>query len=398
MRSSDADPAVVIVDPCIREMFGHYVTYASACRDALATLGLRTSCWAHRAVTPSVTLALDARPTFAHDCWHEFNRIPKLRFLVDPPLAARAFLRDARAAARTLSTEPVLFAPTVDHRQLLAWARWLRSARGPRRAVLMLRYSFANPSGEGWVRAATWVRLALRILNDAPDDRVRLISDSARLAEEYVALGARHVDVVPIPHTTVVRGRRRTPGTPARLVMLGDARTEKGFAVLGDAISRLRAQGRATEAEFVIQANIQEPAYSELKRVRERMRTLPGVTLVERALSSTEYDSLLASSDLVLLPYDRGVYRARTSGPFAEALAAGIPVVCSSDTWMSDQLATYGGGEQCRSGDPSSLADAIERAVQRLPALTAQARGARDAWVDFHSPAGFANVMRRLVI
>jgi glycosyltransferase involved in cell wall biosynthesis len=175
--------------------------------------------------------------------------------------------------------------------------------------------------------------------------------------------------------------------------MLGDARTEKGFAVLSEAIGQLRGEARVPEVEFHVQANIQSPVYAGLIRDRERLRKLPGVTLYERALSGDEYVALLASADLVLLPYDQGVYRARTSGPFTEALAAGIPVVCTVDTWMSDQLATHGAGETCVSRDPRALAAAIERAVGRLPELAELAQRRREAWVEFHSPSSFARVI-----
>jgi len=202
---------------------------------------------------------------------------------------------------------------------------------------------------------------------------------------------------LPIPHTTAVRSATRDAEAPLRIVSLGDARTEKGFALLGEAIAHLRAASRISEAEFIVQANIQAPAYAHLDEARARMRGLPGVTLIERALSQREYEELLGGADLVVLPYDQGVYRARTSGPFAEALAAGIPVVCTADTWMSDQLSTYGGGEQCRSGDPDSLAQAIERAVTGLPALTELAERRRDAWVAFHAPSHFSRMLRELV-
>lgn len=397
MTSTVAEPSVVIVDPCIRQTYGHYATYAAACREGLRDVGIESSCWAHRDVEAALAHALEARGVFAHDCWHQFSTVPKVRFVVDPVIAARSFLRDAGRAARSTVGDPVLFAPTVDHRQLLAWALWIHRRGGPRRIVLMLRYSFAHPSGTGWVRAASWVKLALRLLRRAPRGRVRLVTDSARLADEYLALGAEQVTVVPIPHTTVIRKERRDPSAPARLVMLGDARTEKGFAILAQAIELLRSQQRVSGVEFVVQANTQSPVYAGLIPVRERLRAVPGVTVLDRALPADEYDALLASADLVLLPYDRGVYRSRSSGPFAEALAAGIPVVCTADTWMSDQLERYGAGELCTSGDAQSVADAIERAVASLPALTARAASARDAWTAFHSPASFARVMRGLV-
>lgn len=389
-------PSFVVVDPCIRGVGGRYATYARACRAALALHGVQSRCWAHRQVDTALARSLSARPVFTHDCWQTFNGTRGLRFVADPLLAAQDFLRDASFARRTLDDEPVLFATTVDYRQLLAWAWWLRQSNAPARVVLLLRYSYAHHSGKGWVRAAAWVRLALRLLRLAPRGRVRLATDSVRLAAEYRALGAESVSLLPIPHTSVERSHAFVEDGPRRAVMLGDARTEKGFTVLYDAIALLRKYGRVPDVEFVVQANIQSTVYSALADVRDRLRALPGVSLMERALSGEEYEALLASADLVLLPYDGAVYRSRTSGPFAEALAAGIPVVCTADTWMSDQLKTFGAGESFTSGDASSLALAIDRAATRLPQLTAAAVQGRDAWVAFHSPQNFARELLRI--
>jgi glycosyltransferase involved in cell wall biosynthesis len=392
--------ALVIIDPCIRKTGGHYATYAAACRQGFSELGVQTECWVHRDVDARMASTLAAHPVFTHDCWHQFNATPKLRFLVDPILAGHAFLRDARTARRRHGKELICFAPTVDFRQLLAWAWWLRRPDAPSRTVLMLRYSYASPNGTGWLRAAAWVRFAFRLLRGVPTARFRLTTDSDRLAAEYEALGATPVSVLPIPHTTSTGTRcaDRTALPPgARVVMLGDARTEKGFAVLAEAIERLRAEGRVPETEFFIQANIESPVYAELRPARERLRALRGVTLLERALSDREYQSVLESADLVVLPYDRGVYRSRTSGPFSEALATGIPVVCTEDTWMSDQLVRFGAGETCVSGDPVALANAIERALLRLPELTALAERRRDAWVATHAPVNFARTLREVM-
>ena len=49
--------------------------------------------------------------------------------------------------------------------------------------------------------------------------------------------------------------------------------------------------------------------------------------LIDGVLSREAYADLLGGADVVLLPYSRRVYYARTSGPFTEALAGGKPVI-----------------------------------------------------------------------
>src|SRR5207249_2422257 len=62
------------------------------------------------------------------------------------------------------------------------------------------------------------------------------------------------------------------------------------------------------------------------------------VELITEPLSSKEYWDLLSSGDIVLLPYDRDSYYARSSGILAESLAAGIPSLVPAGTWMAKQF------------------------------------------------------------
>ena len=109
--------------------------------------------------------------------------------------------------------------------------------------------------------------------------------------------------------------------------------------------------------------------------------------LVEQVLSRAAYAELLAGADVVLLPYARRVYFARTSGPFTEALAAGKPVIVTADTWMSEELERHGAGLTFRDGDAADLAGTILRAKEGLAELSQAARARRGAWLRRHSPA-----------
>jgi hypothetical protein len=89
---------------------------------------------------------------------------------------------------------------------------------------------------------------------------------------------------------------------------------------------------------FSIQAHTTSPAPErEIVEARDELRRLEnlGVTLFTRSLDPVEYRRLLQSGHLSLLPYDRAAYGARSSGVFAESLAAGIPTVVPAGTWMS---------------------------------------------------------------
>jgi glycosyltransferase involved in cell wall biosynthesis len=392
-----APRALWIVDPSIRDGLGHYAEYARAVADAGRAADAQVRVLAHRRLTAGLATALGGEAVFRYDFWHRFIPVPKLGGVLDPPVANVVTWRELR---RVLGSGPgpsgVVFAPTTDHRQLVAWAAWIRGLPAAQRPTvcLLLRYT-CHDVGAARLRsrAAIWVRLGFIALERLGAGRVRLLTDSARLAAEYAALTALPVEVVPIPHTSDLTPARspsiRPPARPVRFVALGDARTEKGFALLAEAVQRLRGEGKLTGLEFVIQSHIASPVYAALMGPRAELSRIgpPAVRLVDGVLSREAYAELLGEADVVLLPYSRRVYHARTSGPFTEALAAGKPVIVTADTWMSEELEQHGAGLTFRDADVTSLADAILAAKDQLDQLSHAAVSRRAAWVRRHSPS-----------
>jgi glycosyltransferase involved in cell wall biosynthesis len=395
-----AERGLWIVDPSVRDELGHYAAYARAVAEAGRAAGASVRVFAHRGVVARLAVTLGAERTFRYDFWHRFVALPKLGALVDPPVANFVMWRELRRAlGRGPGPDGVVFAPTIDHRQLLAWAAWMRSVPAAERPTLclLLRYTFVDVDAVRPVAcAAAWARLGFAALKRVGGGRVRLLTDSARLAAEYASLTPLPVEVAPIPHigdlsdssvSLTQPGLR--PDRAVRFVSLGDARTEKGFALLADAIQWLDAAGKLTGLEFVIQSFIASPVYAALATPRAELSRIgsPAVRLVEQVLSRQAYAELLGGADVVLLPYTRRVYFARTSGPFTEALAAGKPVIVTADTWMSEELERHGAGLTFRDGDAADLAGTILRAKEGLTELSQAARARRGAWLRRHSPA-----------
>lgn len=80
------------------------------------------------------------------------------------------------------------------------------------------------------------------------------------------------------------------------------------------------------------------------------------VTLDDRYLDAVELGDLVASADVVLLPYDS--HDQATSGVLVEAIAAGIPVVATGFP-HAVELLDRGSGLIAQHRDPGSMADAI---------------------------------------
>ena len=177
-----------------------------------------------------------------------------------------------------------------------------------------------------------------------------------------------------------------------RFGSLGGARDEKGIFDLIAAVIGLEEQGQAGGLSFVIQCNTTDPAIDAAIEDLSR-RNLCFVELFRAPLSSDQYKALLANADVVVLPYTRPVYEARSSGVFVEAAGAGKPMIVTADTWLSDELYRFGAGTVCPERDPSALAQAILHLAAGYSEYQRAAQAKQPACLDWHSPKALIEVL-----
>jgi hypothetical protein len=129
------------------------------------------------------------------------------------------------------------------------------------------------------------------------------------------------------------------------LCYLGDARQEKGFALLADLIesnslTTIAARPLRTIAQ-IYQTSVQVDI-AILKGI-ERLRQLApeGNILIDEPLEAAAYNAILARSHIVYNLYDRANYAARSSGVFVERIAAHKPLIVTAGTWMSALMGMY---------------------------------------------------------
>jgi glycosyltransferase involved in cell wall biosynthesis len=191
-------------------------------------------------------------------------------------------------------------------------------------------------------------RLALhKAASRMRDVDLRVLTDTYLLTEQYNLPKIMTFETAPIPvGTDFSSATTRDPDAYATVAgYFGDARDEKGFPLLSDMLDELYgdyvAPGRL---RLVAQSNFNLPG-GEPGSVRSRLAlsALPPeyCELVEGPFESDEYLSLFSKADVVLIPYDQDNYAARSSGVFAEALAAGKPTVVTRGTWMATVLEPY---------------------------------------------------------
>ncbi|HVA46627.1 MAG TPA: hypothetical protein VNH11_09660 [Pirellulales bacterium] len=224
-------------------------------------------------------------------------------------------------------------------------------------------------------------------------------TDTDPLTADYNRLGVACFQTLPIPaadgsHNP--KSKIQNPKSKIHVVYLGDARLEKGYQWLPRLVEGAVAAG--LPVRFTFQSNCSlaaaEPAVTA---ARQRLAALPphyGVTLVNSPLSSEAYRALLLSADVVILPYDREAYRARSSGIFAEALAAGIPTLVPAGTWMASQLAPVRQLAELAFADPADLTKHLAHVLGHYDLYRRATQECSLGWSALHCAEG---VIQRLM-
>jgi hypothetical protein len=209
--------------------------------------------------------------------------------------------------------------------------------------------------------------------------RLRLFADTEELAAQYAALLGQPVLPVPVP-VMVPPMPSRDLGPRPHVVFAGGARLEKGYHHLPEAIG-----AAISRARFTVQSGrVDMTADPLVQRAHRELRALcgPGLHLIEHPLEPDEYAALLASADLLLLPYDPSRYGARSSGIAAEAFALGVPAVVPAGCWIE----RVAGPDRAVVIGPAGVTAALEAALDGLPTLRAAARSAAPMWRKRHNP------------
>ena len=178
----------------------------------------------------------------------------------------------------------------------------------------------------------------------APGHRIHLYCTTEQLTAQYQSLRAAQFDTLPYPvHPLFREGAlsSSTPG-PVRIACLGHTRREKGYRQLPAIVTALWPEYlRAGRAQLVMQTrrrDLQRRLDALFARLGDRHHDSTVVSYASFPLSLERYAALVRSSGIGLLLYDSARYYARCSGVLLEMLTAGVPVIVPAGCWLSEQI------------------------------------------------------------
>ena len=221
--------------------------------------------------------------------------------------------------------------------------------------------------------------------------KIRFYTDTEDLVRKYNAISPVQLSQVPIPfrQEKLINQLSQQVKNYIHIVYLGDARSEKGYQHLPNLIDVLWSNYlQLDKVKFTIQSNYNiDGGEVEILAAKLALSQYPKskIKLIDNPMPPDDYYQLLASADIVILPYNPQNYQ-RTSGVLTEALAAGKPVVVPDGSWLAQQV------DETRASiyrDPQDLPQAVIRLLENLPTFTQSAQEFSLNWRPRQSPDYF---------
>jgi glycosyltransferase involved in cell wall biosynthesis len=384
---------------------GHWPLYIGDIAAAFRKAGDHVDVLAHCQADPHLLAELNATPWFSRNCWTEPSRQGGLGGL-------RHSLRYGCEVSAWLRRHPDVrwvCALTMRLQHLLAFSLLCRRPlhHGHRRYLLLFVQGFGVYQGPGLpvafpptasTRLARWCfrRLAPAVRSG----RVVLAAETRAMQAELETFSQLPVHLFPHPvslpaEPAVPSPRTSAPGSkPVTITCPGFARYEKGNDLLQEACRQLFAADPQRDLQVISQWP-QPFSLPDGSEAAPDPALLAGgrFQLINHSLDRPAYAALLASSDLIVLPYRRSSYHNRVSRVAIEAALHAIPLVYMSGIWCEEVVELTGSGVAIAEETPEAVFQALRTALHQLPVLRQRARQAKSLVEERYSAGRFRQLL-----
>jgi glycosyltransferase involved in cell wall biosynthesis len=408
---------LIFLDAGLTNKAGHSYTLAKLASRALACRRIQYRIFGLCSLEASIAAEIGAIPHFTRSLydgedfsWPE-KRLRSISALVQGTPAGAStkseqrswkklnkdFERDLVALPKDIwKPDNLICLVAISQNQILGLIRFLRAlprSNLPRVACnLMFPPSFV-PWGTVSACGAQYYRSAFELAAPLANTTLYFTVENEAMCAAYQKDFGLRTHILPLPFGAAEP--LRSMNDRVRVGFFGDSKCDKGFHLLPEAIALCQRNG--LDAEFIVQIQHSnwEPRTIEAERA---LRGLKGVRFLEGILSSEDYVSWTSQMDVMLLPYDPIAFGpARGSGIFAEAVAAGRPIVATQGTFAGGSISKQEAeGEIFAPHSSEALAGAIAKLLARLPACKARAAELAADSSRRHSPDQFVEVLLKL--
>ncbi|WP_116810411.1 glycosyltransferase [Steroidobacter cummioxidans] len=359
----------VLIDHSMRDLGGHYYTYASCVLPAAERAGMQPVLAMHRDFRDLAALppSWQAHAIFRNKSYSQrYVETASARGTLGAWWArtqskwrARERQRLAESFAEDCATllsrvalkagDHVFFA-SASEIDLDGLGMFLRSAPAEyRRIHWHLQFHLGIFEGrdpdyaEQLPRREFMREIFLHALSRAPGHHIHLYCTTRELSAqyEYLGVGPFHTLPYPVHPLFLLPTAPKSSSDSVRIACLGHSRREKGYRELPIVVRKLwndyLSKGRAQLVMQTRRRDLQRALDSTVADLGAHSAT-PPIVYAPFPLDLERYAELVRSSDVGLLLYDSTRYYSRCSGVLLEMLSAGVPVIVPGGCWLSEQI------------------------------------------------------------
>lgn len=389
-----------IIDPCLGNMTGHWENFCRRIYGELEKRGIESCIICQKNPNPAIIAGLRVLPAFTRSPYtdmstHELYLKECLTFMEEFSLIDTGMFKDG----------DWLICPTIFPqilRPLLEWIDQVKSGADIRSAIIF-QFPAGNentssthdsrvPAGISWA----YDPMIERYLENKPlvhmmghEEGVDYYASSQPLADNFSTLFGIAVNGLPMPAPLVHDAPHAAKTGRVTIGHFGHAALAKGTQFLEEIITLTLAA--FPRAEFLIHSNPNPETTAILQRLsqlRER------VSMASGHIGQDALLSLMAKSDIALLPYDPAKYKTTPSAIFTECAAMGKVLVVPADTWMASEAQAAGLGHVLFDQfNAAAITQALHNAIQNYETLKQVSLKNRQRFLDTHGAAHFVDKM-----
>lgn len=382
---------------------GHEYMYTKAIRDNLPK-NFECQIWARKDIISEIKSELNAKPVFSKIQYNQEQSF----FIKLYKLSIREYLwhKETKKELKRISSDNVdtiVFVHTFSLYSVWSWLRLLKYFnKSSIKLFLLFRYSeILLPR----YLKNLYKYLCRKFPKNNPN--INYFTDSNELAYEYKKSSNIELNVLPVMAKTDHDFIKKDFDNRKILNIsyLGCARNDKGFFNIPSIIKRINKMSSDFEIVFNIQASLPGTDYMEkscaeaLDEINLLMKSSSSkkINLYRDQLNDSDYESLLLSSDLILLPYTGESYKVQTSGILIEAMANGIPCIVPKNTWMDKEIEKTFGGMIFDPIKHDDIATSVEKLINKYAEIYKNAQSSMNIVRQNHGPVAQTNELLRFI-
>ena len=385
-----------ILEDALRDTRGHWFDYLRTFKRGLEAEGDLPQFFVSKECSDEVREVFSAYPILPRSIWARMSDgSPKWRRLLR--IFSHGFATYSSGLKLIKQPLPdVIFVPTVLVHHLVGWVPLIKWHFKSKDCCVLLFFPNApidlNRDGNPYVlpdpTAKLFIFLVRLLAKDVASGKVILAAETNAMVKALSCLSGVNfqylphpVDAgsMPLPAIRDPSASEISSNNPVVLGCYGEARFEKGSDILQHAIHKVLEEQPNLPIRFVFQWGKGFLGdHGNIVTLDRWLRDHPKVVVLQSYVTSEDYEQLLRTTDVLLLPY-RSPYRLRVSRVVIEAIVRGIPTVVTQGTTLFDQANDFSAAKGCLDGSARDLAKQIVAAINDYPYLSLLARSKAQA-------------------